>query len=182
MLPINYGNFLSKEEHAAAMYEYNKPVISLVVKSITLFAVAAAVTVGMATGYSYISNPIQQYDTAQFNEAQKLSQEVSKSLGVSKEARPNGINVIDSVNKFMAPKTKEITITQLKIQPDKYTVTAQTENIEAANAYAQALDFGKDKRVNISNINTKDGLSEFTVTVTEIKKAKAAPSKGGQKK
>ena len=93
-LPVNYGNFLLKKDSDKARFQHNKPIISLCVSAVMVFAVTGAALNGLALAYAHMTAPNQNYDINYFNKAQKLSTDVSKSLALYKDARPDDINAI----------------------------------------------------------------------------------------
>lgn len=179
-LPVNYGNFLLKKESDNARFRYNKPLISLAVSAVMVFAVTGALLSGLALAYTHMTTPKQNYDINYFNKAQKLSTDVSKSLAQFKDARPDGINAVKTVQVFNAAKPEGIDIENIKIDSKKYIVTGATDDMNLANDYLEKLDFGREREAVISNIITKEDKSNFTITVSEkVKQQNAKAKKGG---
>lgn len=178
-LPVNYGNFLLKKDSDKARFQHNKPIISLCVSAVMVFAVTGAALNGLALAYAHMTAPNQNYDINYFNKAQKLSTDVSKSLALYKDARPDDINAIKTVQVFSA-KPAGVDIENIKIDSKKYIVTGSTTDMKLANEYLSKMNFGKEREAAISNITTKEDKSIFTITVTEkAKQPKAKQKKGG---
>lgn len=177
MLPIKYGNFLRSNEVEVASYTYNKPNIKTFLVALSILGCSFLATIGAGLAYEQFNRPIQTYDTNFFNQAQKLNNEVAKGIGVLKETRPNDIDVILVIDEFTRKVPKGVDISSLDIKPGKYTLKATTNKVELIDQYTKSLDFGKKYTASVSNINTKDKLSEFSIVVAE----KQVNKKGGKK-
>lgn len=177
-LQVNYGNFLRKKESNAVKFNHNKPLISLAVSACMVFAITGSTLSGLALAYTYMAKPQQNYDINYFNKAQKLSMDVTKALGQLKDARPENINTIATIQTFTSAKPEGVDIDSFKITEKKYTVTATTKDMKLANTFLGKLNF-VGREAAIGNIVTKDGDITFTIDVTE--KAKAKAQKGGKK-
>ena len=128
-LQVNYGNFLRKKESNAVKFNHNKPLISLAVSACMVFAITGSTLSGLALAYTYMAKPQQNYDINYFNKAQKLSMDVTKALGQLKDARPENINTIATIQTFTSAKPEGVDIDSFKITEKKYTVTAVSPSL-----------------------------------------------------
>lgn len=166
MLQVNYGNFLRKNETDKAAYDYRKPVYKFIANTICVFCVAGAVASSLAYAYAFMTVPEPAYSSELYNKAQVLNNNLSKGAATMKQARPQGINVENAINKFSDARPSDVVLTSVSVRPELYTVKGFTPKQESVNAYVTALDFGKDKEVSIASVSSNDkGISEFTINV-----------------
>ena len=178
MLQVNYGNFLRKSETEKAAFDFRKPVYRFFANTICIFCVAGAVASGLAYAYAYMTVPEPAYSSDLYNRAQALNNNLSKGAAIMKQARPQGINVESAVNKFADARPSDVVLTSVSIRPELYTVKGFTPKQESVNAYAAALDFGKDKEVSIASVSNDKGTNEFTINVKPKAKKEPAAAAG----
>lgn len=174
MLSVKLGNFLTQKQVAKAKYEYNKPVISLVAFSFLTFSLTALVISGLALSHTYFNKPIQTFDKTYFEQAQKLNTELNRNIAITKEARPQNIDICNIVQNITQDVPSDISIKEISVTPQNYSIKGETQTIEAANKYVSSLDFGKQKATALDSISNNNKESkDFVISVKS--KAKVAP-------
>lgn len=93
-----------------------------------------------------------------------------------KQGRPRGVNAYEIINKFANARPADVTLTDIVISPEQYTVKGFTPNQDSVNAYISALDFGKGKKAGVASISNNKGTNEFTIIVHVDEQKAAAKS------
>lgn len=181
MLPINLGSFLTKEKINETKYNYNKPLIKLCCIALLVLTSANCAVMGAAVLYAKYNVPKPIISASEYSAAQKQAMNVTKSLAVIRDVRPNNLDICDVVSKISsAAASSKISVTEIEANANKFVIKGVTKNIKDANAFSEALDFDKTYTKSISNIsnNSSDSLKnmDFTVTITPAKE-----KKGGKK-
>lgn len=179
MLPIRLGSFLTNEEVKKTKYEYNKPLIKLCCMAIFTLTAASSAVMGAAVLYAKYNTPTPIVAEREYAAAQKQVTNITKSLAVIRDARPNNLDALDVVSKISsAAASSKITIIDIDITANKYVIKGVTQNIKDANEFSSALDFDKSYTKSLSNISNNSGEMnmDFTVTITPTKE-----QKGGKK-
>lgn len=177
MLKISYGNFLRKSEQTTAAYEYNKPLFLLVCKCFFVMSLGALIIGAVVLGYLYLNKPVKTYDASTYETALRQTNNLAKSVGIYKDARPNGIDVCSVIESFMRGQSKDIDFKKISITPKKYVLTAWTKNMAAANEFTKNLVFDDSKTIQISTVKVVEDTSEFLVSVTDKGKIMAKGAK-----
>lgn len=181
MLSVNYGNFLRKSETAKAVYEFKRPVYQFIANTVCVFCLAGAVTSGLALSYAYMATPKPVYSQELYGKAQSLNNNLSRGAALMKQGRPRGVNAYEIINKFANARPADVTLTDIVISPEQYTVKGFTPNQDSVNAYISALDFGKGKKAGVASISNNKGMNEFTIIV-HVDEQKAAAKSSPQPK
>lgn len=181
MLPINLGSFLTKEKIKETKYNFNKPLIKLSCIALLVLSTASCAVMGAAVAYAKYNIPKPIVSEVEYSAAQKQAVNITKSLAVIREVRPNNLDALDVVSKISsAAAISNITITEIDVDANKFVIKGITKNINEANAFSSALDFDKTYTKSLSNISNNSGDSlrnmDFTVTITPAK-----DQKGGNK-
>lgn len=186
MLSVNYGNFLRKSETEKARYEFNCPIISFVVSTLTIFCFTGAVVTGALCAYAYLSDPAPTFSQDMFNRAQTLNTNLSKGIATMKQARPDEINTIAVIAKISESKPGDVMIENIKIIPGHYTVKGFANSQESADTFASSMDFGKGFQCVVTQSSFDKGVYSFTIdAVSKVKapaKAPASPQNKGANK
>lgn len=181
MLPIRLGSFLTNEEVQKTKYEYNKPVIKLCCTALLVLTSASSIVMGGAVLYAKYNTPKPIISEEEYSVAYKQVNNITKSLAVIRDVRPNNLDTLDVISKINNAATlSEITITDIDISANKFVIKGLTRNIKDANKFSSVLDFDDSYTKSLSNISNNGGKSlmnmDFTVTITSKKE-----HKGGQK-
>lgn len=186
MLSVNYGNFLRKSETEKARYEFNRPIISFVVSTLTIFCFTGAVVTGALCAYAYLSDPAPTFSQDMFNRAQTLNTNLSKGIATMKQARPDEINTIAVIAKISESKPGDVMIENIKIIPGHYTVKGFANSQESADTFASSMDFGKGFQCVVTQSSFDKDVYFFTIdAVSKVKapaKAPASPQNKGVNK
>lgn len=203
MLSESCGSFLSARQKGESLYQYNKPLIRLACAGFLAFSLAALATVGGALFFSVYSAPRPIVPAASYSKANAASSRVTKSLAVIREARPQGIdvcNVIAVVSEAVAASKENVSVKDLLVKPQAYTVKGVGKDVLAVNDFLKALDFDSkkyDKQIGDIKSNPKsvappmpgqavDPLApkevpvEFTIQITSKAAAKKTPARPAQ--
>lgn len=177
MLSVNYGNFLKRSETEKARYEFNRPIISFVANTITIFCFTGAVVTGALCAYAYFSNPVPTFSQDMYNRAQSLNNNLSKGIATMKNARPDGINTMDVLSKITENKPGNVSIENIKIIPGHYTVKGFANDQESADKFASGLDFGKGFQCAVTSSSFDKGVYTFTIeAISKVKAPARAPA------
>lgn len=166
MLPINYGSFFTLAEAKTAKFNYFKPLIKLITNGIFVFSLIGFLLSAGCFAFAVVMKPQQKYDTQNYQSANQLSAKVSNSLNTMKAARPLDINVCSIIDRFLISRPKDISIRNINIKPDKYTIKGCATSMDGASAYSQSVLFGAKKLVSLNDVKTKNDVVYWTIDVT----------------
>lgn len=214
MLLKNYGSFLTEKQKNEAAYNFNKPVIRQWCIGFLFFSVMAAAAMGTAVFHAMYTVPHAVVPAVSYSRAQAASSRVSKSLGVLREAHPQDIDVCNVLGVFteaVARSNGSVSVKDILIKPQNYTLKAMGKDIASANDFLKSLPFDSrkfDKQLSdireskkmaalaslpgqAAILEAENNPVEFTIIVTPkaaAKNKKAAPKapasnavKGGSK-
>ena len=123
------------------------------------------------------TKPTMTYDTAKYHNMKNLSDKVTKSINIIEQARPFKINVCRIIQNFLAVKPENVAIDNIQIRPERYILKGSANTVEQANEFSQAIVFGQDRLVNLSDVKSKDNKVYWEIHVTTKDEGK----KGGKK-
>lgn len=204
VLSQNYGSFLNPKEKSEAIYTFNKPLIRLCCVSFFVFSLMALATVGTGLFYSMYTAPHPLVPASAYAKANAASSRVTKSLSTLREARPQNIdicNVISIVSEGVARNGERISIRDLNLKAQNYTIKGVGKDILSVNDFLKSLDFPSTKfDKQLTDIKSNPKLSvkppmpgelpvaskpnevpvEFTIQITPKATAKKTPARPPQ--
>ena len=202
MLLPNCGSFLTQKEKSESAFIYNKPLIRLCCVGFLIFSFASLATMGGAVFYATYSAPHQIVSATAYSKAHAASSRVTKSLALLKEARPSGIDVckvMDKVSASVSGANGDISLKDVTVRPQNYTIKGYGKDINTVNDYMRSLDFPSAKfqkqlsdvksntkvpaqppmpgaKISPDSLASKSAPVEFTIVVTPKVAQKKAPA------
>ena len=202
MLLPNCGSFLTVKEKSESNYNYNKPLIRLCCVGFLVFSLTSLATMGVAAFYATYTAPHSTVPLVSYSKAHAASSRVTKSLSTLREARPLDIDVCRVVNLVSDSTVRSngnISIKDISVKPQNYTIKGIGKDIPAVNDYLKSLDFAPsryDKQLSDIKSNPSKNLAlppmpgsrlsalnnpnevpvEFTIVVTPKVANKKAPA------
>lgn len=144
MLLPNCGSFLTAKEKSESSYNYNKPLIRLCCVGFLVFSLTSLATMGVAAFYATYTAPHSVVSAVSYSKAHAASSRVTKSLSALREARPSDIDVCRVVNLVSDSTVRfngNISIKDISVKPQNYTIKGIGKDIPAVNDYLKSLDF-----------------------------------------
>lgn len=202
MLLPNCGSFLTQKEKSESAFIYNKPLIRLCCVGFLIFSFASFATMGGAVFYATYSAPHQTVSATAYSKAHAASSRVTKSLALLKESRPSGIDVckvMDTVSAAVSGANGDISLKDVTVRPQNYTIKGYGKDINTVNDYMRNLDFPSTKfqkqlsdvksntkvtarppmpgaKIPADSLASKSAPVEFTIVVTPKVAQKKAPA------
>ena len=145
---VDYGSFLGKEKKNQAVYEHSKPLFKLALLAFFAFSLGSFLAMGASYAYVFYTKPVPVVSGEEYNRTHKLSLDVNKAIAVVKNARPKGIDAVETVG-IIADAVSSLNgkefLVDISITPDDYFIKGTASDIKVCDAYLKALNFSAGK-------------------------------------
>ena len=145
---VDYGSFLAKEKKNQAVYEHSKPLFKLALLAFFAFSLGSFLAMSASYAYVFYTKPVPVVSGEEYNRTHKLSLSVNKAIAVVKNARPKGIDAVETVGIIadaVSSLNGKVFLVDISITPDDYFIKGTASDIKVCDAYLKALNFSAGK-------------------------------------